>query len=798
MMRAVLLSLALAGAALLGATRATEATRAVPAAVTTQVVVGLESPPLALAPGAASARGIAAEQARFERALGVAIPAATIHWRYRLVANGVSVVLPDADLPRLARLPGVRRVYDNATYRVAAGPDAATIRARGVQGGAALPNGGAGIKIGVIDDGVDQTHPFFDPTGFTMPVGFPKGQTEFTTAKVIVARAFAPPRATWRYASTPFDPDQSGHGTHVAGIAAGDANVPAEGQRISGIAPRAQIGNYKALTIPTDGDVGLDGNAPEIVAAIEAAVADGMDVINLSIGEPEIEPSRDLVALALDAAAAAGVVPVVAAGNDYGDFGAGSLASPGTSAEAITVGATTSGSNPSMAGFSAAGPTPLSLRLKPDVVAPGDSILSSSPDGWRTSSGTSMAAPHVSGAVALLLERHPDWTPAQVKASLTATSRAVDAGGSTVSPVRAGAGLVDVAAADVPLVRATPTAVSFGLVAAGQSVARRTALADAGGGAGAWTVTVQTLTAPAGTTLTAPPEIAVPGELGLQLATGQAQGDLSGTIVLQREGRSRRIPFWARVSVPQLRTAGARALARPGIYVGDTRGRAARVSSYRYPEVPSGGTVNGRLAGPEQVFTVRLARPVANFGVVVLSRGRGSAVEPRIVAAGDENRLTGYAALPLNQNPYVDEFGDPTPVAGALRPRAGVYHVVFDSTTRANAGTYRFRFWVDDGTPPRARIDARTVRAGRPVTVRVSDTGAGVDPRSLEATVDGRQVTVRLSGTVARIATDGLAPGTHRLRLQLSDFQETRNTENVARILPNTRVVTASITVRPA
>ena len=269
-------------------------------------------------------------------------------------------------------------MYDNATYRVAAGPDAATIRARGVPGGVALPNGGAGIKIGVIDDGVDQTHPFFDPTGFTMPAGFPKGQTEFTTAKVIVARAFAPPRATWRYASTPFDPDQSGHGTHVAGIAAGDANVQAEGQRISGIAPRAQIGNYKALTIPTDGDVGLDGNAPEIVAAIEAAVADGMDVINLSIGEPEIEPSRDLVALALDAAAAAGVVPVVAAGNDYGDFGAGSLASPGTSVEAITVGATTSGSSPSMAGFSAAGPTPLSLRLKPDVVAPGDSILSSS------------------------------------------------------------------------------------------------------------------------------------------------------------------------------------------------------------------------------------------------------------------------------------------------------------------------------------------------------------------------------------------------------------------------------------
>ena len=69
---------------------------------------------------------------------------------------------------------------------------------------------------------------------------------------------------------------------------------------MSGVAPRAYLGNYKALTIPTDAGVGLNGNAAEIVAAIEAAVADGMNVINLSIGEPEVEPSRDLVALALE------------------------------------------------------------------------------------------------------------------------------------------------------------------------------------------------------------------------------------------------------------------------------------------------------------------------------------------------------------------------------------------------------------------------------------------------------------------------------------------------------------------
>ena len=132
----------------------------------------------------------------------------------------------------------------------------------------------------------------------------------------------------------PFDPAESFHATHVAGIAAGDPTVVA-GQTISGVAPKAYLGNYKALTIPTP-DFGLDGNSAEITAAIEAAVADGMNVINLSLGEPEVEPSRDIVVQAIDGAAAAGVVPVVAAGNDFEDFGYGSVSSPGNAPGAIT------------------------------------------------------------------------------------------------------------------------------------------------------------------------------------------------------------------------------------------------------------------------------------------------------------------------------------------------------------------------------------------------------------------------------------------------------------------------------
>ena len=302
------------------------------------MVVALGAPPLAFGGGAAAARRIDAQQRRFATALRRQLPAAEVRWRYRIVANGVSVVLPHATCHASAGCPGVREVSRpprTASWRGLTLPRSAPASSRAPT----LANAGAGTKIGIIDDGVDQRHQFFDPSGYTMPEGFPKGQASYTTAKVIAPRSFPPPGATWRHAVEavrpralrPRDPcrrdrsGQCGHARRTSG-------------RISGIAPRRLIGNYKALTIPTDADVGLDGNAPEIVAAIEAAVSDGMDVINLSIGEPEIEPSRDVVALALDAAAAAGVVPVVAAGNDFDDFGHGSLMSPGSSARAITVG----------------------------------------------------------------------------------------------------------------------------------------------------------------------------------------------------------------------------------------------------------------------------------------------------------------------------------------------------------------------------------------------------------------------------------------------------------------------------
>jgi len=764
-----------------------------------EVIVTFTSPPLAGRTDPAARTQVDREQTRFAAALRARIPTASIRWRYRIVLNGAAVVLPLEALPVLRSLPGVRSVDASIGYAHAA-TTAADFANAARTWSAGLPNQGDGVKIGIIDDGIDQRHAYFSPAGYTMPPGFPKGQTAYTTAKVIVARAFAPAGTAWRYALKPFDPVESGHATHVAGIAAGNANTSTGSATISGVAPRAYLGNYKALSVPTPG-VGLDGNAAEIVAAIEAAVKDGMNVINLSIGEPEVEPSRDLVARAIDAAAAAGVIPVIAAGNDFDDYGRGSVASPGTASSAITVAAVTtpnSSGRSTLAGFSSAGPTALSLRLKPDISAPGVSILSSVPGGWEAMSGTSMATPQISGAAALLRQRHPDWPVAAIKAALMETATSVDVDGQAAPPTRGGGGLAAPARADVPLLLAAPASVSFGLVPVGEGGVIGITLSDAGGGAGLWDVAVETVTTTPGASLAAPTTATVPGSLDLTATTTAAasDGDLSGFVRLTRGADVRRIPFWLHVSRPALAGETTTAIGKPGLRNGSTSGKPALVSRYRYPDVPTDGAVSSSLQGPEQVFRVTLTKAAVNFGVVITRRATGVQVEPRVVVAGDENRLTGYPGLPVNLNPYLEQFGDPVLAAGAVRVLPGAYDVVFDSPTASGAGSFSFRYWLDDTTPPTLGLLQPRVSRGTPVAVRVADAGSGVDTTTINVTIDGREVSATVRDGVIRIPTVAVKRGSHRLRVQASDYQETRNMENVPPILPNTRVLNARIVVR--
>ena len=163
-----------------------------------------------------------AAQNELARRVVAAVPGAQVRWRYRLVANGFAVVVPGGAVGELATVPGVAEVWPNVRYHVsqtAGGPE--QIGADKLWG-PTFATAGNGMKIAVIDDGIDASNPYFNPSGFQYPAGFPKGQTKYTTAKVIVQRTFAPPSPTWKYANTPFDPTESFHATHVAGIAAGD------------------------------------------------------------------------------------------------------------------------------------------------------------------------------------------------------------------------------------------------------------------------------------------------------------------------------------------------------------------------------------------------------------------------------------------------------------------------------------------------------------------------------------------------------------------------------------------------
>ena len=103
---------------------------------------------------------------------------------------------------------------------------------------------------------------------------------------------------------------------------------------------------------------------------------------------------------------------------------------------------------------------------------------------------------------------------------------------------------------------------------------------------------------------------------------------------------------------------------------------------------------------------------------------------------------------------------------------------------------------MNDVTPPVLRVRSRSVQRGRPLLVAATDRGAGVDPDLVSAAVDGEQVSAVYSRGVIRVPTASFSAGRHTLRLRVSDYQETKNTENVARILPNTRTLTTTFTIR--
>jgi subtilisin family serine protease len=318
---------------------------------------------------------LARTQTNFAARLRKAVRGVRVERTYRLTLNGMAVRMSKAQAAKVRRMKGVRAVTPDVPYRPLMYATPAQINAPALWsqvGGQA--NAGRGVKVAVIDSGIYVTkdaagnyagNPCFDDAGYTMPAGYPKGDTRFTNKKVIVARAYFRP--------APFDPPEAGndtpipgpggssHGTHVSGTVACNANTPAGELVLSGIAPAAYLMNYRIFYPSTSPDGFEDGNGwvVEIVQAIEDAVKDGADVLSNSWGSSHQNTLAwpDPMVQAAEAAVDAGVVGVWAQGNSGPAQGTGNL--PSASDKVISVGAVSKYSAVILATANVAGPPPV-------------------------------------------------------------------------------------------------------------------------------------------------------------------------------------------------------------------------------------------------------------------------------------------------------------------------------------------------------------------------------------------------------------------------------------------------------
>ena len=348
------------------------------------------------------------------------------------LVRGGAFSLPAAALKELADDPEV--AYISPDRRISGVLDNTTAA---VNAGVAWASGydGTGIGVAVIDSGVNNTSSDLD-------------------SRVVYKQDFTGSGTT---------ADRYGHGTHVAGIIGLDPAHTAPSdyvRKLSGVAPKANIVSLKVLN---NYGLGTDSN---VIAAIQKAISlkstYNIRVINLSLGRPVFGSyANDPLCQAVESAWKSGIVVVVAAGN-YGRYnisginGYGTITAPGNDPYVITVGAMKSMGTPGraddlVASYSSKGPTLYDHLAKPDLVAPGNQVVSLFPGAsaylpsffpsttilgsyyhcptctytstsFYMLSGTSMATPVVSGAAALLLQQNPNLTPDQVKARLMKTA----------------------------------------------------------------------------------------------------------------------------------------------------------------------------------------------------------------------------------------------------------------------------------------------------------------------------------------------------------------------------------------
>ncbi len=346
-----------------------------------RVIVQLDEPAAAVALGpelaADGGPGLSAEMSAYLATLdaahesvgasiSAAVPGAETVERYRWALNGLAVRLPE-DLSgveeALRTIPGVRAVFEEVIYRPALFSSLEALGAPALWptlGGRAAA--GQGVRIAVLDNGIDVSHPMFAPGAFAYPEGYPLGDGRYTTPKVLVARAyFRPTDPPLAGEDSPLPgPSASGHGTHVAAVAAGNpvtATVNGLTLELSGVAPGAQLMNYRVF-YPGERTEVEEARSAEVLKALDDAIADGADVILSSwvSASPRL-PFATAEASAVQAAIDAGIVVVSAAGNDGPAYGSASRLLGGYD-PTIAVGAVTK--------------SPILARNHLDVTGPGE------------------------------------------------------------------------------------------------------------------------------------------------------------------------------------------------------------------------------------------------------------------------------------------------------------------------------------------------------------------------------------------------------------------------------------------
>ncbi|MFK4083528.1 S8 family peptidase [Kribbella sp. NPDC020789] len=292
---------------------------------------------------------------------------------------------------------------------------------------------GKGVKVAVLDTGIDLNHPDL------------KGRVT----------------ASKNFTADPDVADGFGHGTHVASIITGSG--AASGGKYKGVAPDVDLMVGKVLD---HSGLGLES---DVIAGMEWAAAQGARVINLSLGgDAYADDSQDPGAIAVNQlTASTGALFVIAAGN-RGQYGASTVGSPGVAEAALTVASVDKSDK--LAYYSSRGPLLSANRVsKPDIAGPGSDIVAARAAGttmgepvdanYTTASGTSMATPHVAGAAAILLQEHPDWSGPQLKAALMSTSK-----DDKYAVFEQGAGRVDIARAVSQAVVGVTSGVDFGRI----------------------------------------------------------------------------------------------------------------------------------------------------------------------------------------------------------------------------------------------------------------------------------------------------------------------------------------------